>query len=46
MDVRVGLYIQLSAKESMLLNCGVGETLERLLDYKEIQPFHPNANQS
>ena len=25
MDVRVGLYRQLSAEELMLLNCGVGE---------------------
>ena len=25
MDVRVGLYIKLRAKELMLLNCGVGE---------------------
>ena len=25
MDVRVGLYIKLSAEEFMLLNCGVGE---------------------
>ena len=25
MDVRVGLQIKLSAKELMLLNCGVGE---------------------
>ena len=25
MDVRVGLYRKLSAKELMLLNCGVGE---------------------
>ena len=25
----------------MLLNCGVGETLERPLDRKEIQPVHP-----
>ena len=25
----------------MLLNCGVGETLESPLDCKEIQPIHP-----
>ena len=25
MDVRVGLYRKLSAKELMLLNCGIGE---------------------
>ena len=27
MDVRVGLYRGLSAEESMVLNCGVGEDL-------------------
>ena len=30
----------------MLLNCGVGETLESPLDYKEIQPTHSRGNQS
>ena len=30
----------------MLLNCGVGEELESLLDCKEIQPVHPIGNQS
>ena len=30
----------------MLLNCGVGETLESPLDYKEIQPVHPKGDQS
>ena len=30
----------------MLLNCGVGETLESPLDYKEIQPVHPEGDQS
>ena len=30
----------------MLLNCGVGETLESPLDCKEIQPVHPKGNQS
>ena len=29
----------------MLLNCGV-KTLESPLDYKKIQPVHPNGNQS
>ena len=29
----------------MLLNCGVGETLESPLDCKEIQPVHPKGNQ-
>ena len=30
----------------MLLNCGVGETLESPLDFKEIKPVHPKGNQS
>ena len=30
----------------MLLNCGVGETLESPLDGKEIQPVHPEGDQS
>ena len=30
----------------MLLNCGVGETLESPLDSKEIQPVHPKGYQS
>ena len=30
----------------MVLNCGVGETLERPLDGKEIQAVHPKGNQS
>ena len=30
----------------MLLNCGVGETLESPLDCKEIQPVYPKGNQS
>ena len=29
----------------MLLNCGVGESLESPLDCKEIQPVHPKGNQ-
>ena len=29
----------------MLLNCGVGETLESPLDCKEIQPVHPKGDQ-
>ena len=40
MDVRVGLWRKLSAEELMLLNCGVGKTLESSLDCKEIQPVH------
>ena len=35
-----------SAKELMLLNCGVGEDLEIPLDCKEIQPVHPKGDQS
>ena len=30
----------------MLLNCGVGKTLESPLDCKEIQPVHPKRDQS
>ena len=30
----------------MLLNCGIGETLESPLDCKEIQPVNPKGNQS
>ena len=30
----------------MLLNCGVGETLESPLDCEEIQPVHPKGDQS
>ena len=30
----------------MLLNCGIGETLETPLDCKEIQPVYPKGNQS
>ena len=44
MDVRVGLQRKLSTEELMLLNCGVGKTLD--LDCKEIQPVHPKGNQS
>ena len=47
MDVRVELQRKLSAKELMLLNCGLGEkTLESPLDCKEIQPVHPKGDQS
>ena len=34
MDVRVGLWRRLSAKELMLLNCGVGKDSESPLDYR------------
>ena len=40
MDVRVGLWRKLRAKESMLLNCGVGEDSWESLDCKDIQPVH------
>ena len=36
---------RLSAEELMLLNCGVGETLESPLDCKEIQPVHSEGDQ-
>ena len=36
----------LSTEEFMLLNCGVGGTLESPLDSKEIQVVHPKGNQS
>ena len=29
----------------MFLNCGVGKTLESLLDFKEIQPVHSEGDQ-
>ena len=46
MDVRVGLWRMLSAKELMFLNCGVEKTLESPLDCKEVQPVHPKGDQS
>ena len=33
-------------EEMLLLNCGVGEDLESLLDCKDIQPVHPKGDQS
>ena len=45
MDVRVGLWRKLSAKELMLLNCGVGEDSENPLDCKGIQPVHSEGDQ-
>ena len=44
--MRVGLWRKLSTEELMLLNCGVGETLESPLNCKEIQPVHPKGDQS
>ena len=46
MDMRVGPYRGLSMEELMLLNCGVGKTLENPLDCKEIQSIHPKGDQS
>ena len=46
MDVRVGLWRKLRAKELMLLNCSIGKTFESPLDCKEIQPVHPKGDQS
>ena len=43
MDVRVGLCRKLSAKELILLNCGVGEDSWGSLG---LQPVHPKGNQS
>ena len=47
MDVRVGLERKLSAKELMLLNCGVEEDSWESLGSpcKEIQPVKPKGNQ-
>ena len=44
MDVRVGLWRKLSAKELRPLNCDVGEDSSPL-DCREIQPVHPKGNQ-
>ena len=46
MDVRVELWIKLSAEELMLLNCGVGEDSWESLGLQEIQPVHPKWDQS
>ena len=46
MDVRVGLWRKLSTEELMLLNVVLEKTLESPLDSKEIQPVHPNGDQS
>ena len=45
MEVRVGPYRRLSAKELTLLNCGTEEDSESLLDSKEIKPVNPRGNQ-
>ena len=41
MDVRVGPYRKLSAKELMLWNLMLEKTLESPLDSKEIEPVNP-----
>ena len=46
MDVSVGLWRKLRAKELMLLNCGVGEDSCESLDCKEIQPVLPKGDLS
>ena len=46
MDVRVGLWRKLSAKELMLLRMVLEKTFESPLDCKEIQPVHPKGDQS
>ena len=46
MDVRVGLWKKLSAKELMLWTVVLEKSLESPLDYKEIQPVHPKGDQS
>ena len=45
MDVRVGLYRNLSAEELMLLNCGVGEDSCESLGLQEIQLVHSEGDQ-
>ena len=44
MDVRVGPWRRLSAKELMLSNCSAGESLESPLDRKEIKSVNPKGN--
>ena len=46
MDVRVGLQGKLRTKESMVLNCVVGEDSQESRGLQEIQPVHPKGNQS
>ena len=46
MDVRVGLWRKLSAKELMLLSCGVGEDSWESLGLQGGQPVHPKGDQS
>ena len=46
MDVRVGLWRNLSTEELMLLTVVLEKTLESSSDCKEIQPDNPKGNQS
>ena len=46
MDVRVGLWRRLSAKELMLLNCGVGEDSWESLGLQGDPTIHPKGDQS
>ena len=46
MDVRVGLWRNLSTEELMLWIVVLKKTLESPLDCKEIQPVHPKGDQS
>ena len=46
MDVRVGQYRKLSAKELMLLNCGVGEDSWESLGLQGDPTSNPKGNQS
>ena len=45
MDVRVGLWRKLSAKELMLLNCGVGEDSWESLGLQGDQPVHSEGDE-
>ena len=46
MVVRLELQRKLSAKELILLNCGIGEDSWEFLGLQEIQPVYPQGNQS
>ena len=46
MDMKVGLLRKLSAKEFMLLNCGIGDDSWEAFGLQEIQPVHPKGYQS
>jgi len=44
MDVRVGLWRKLNAKELMLLDCGVGEDSWESLGLQGVQPVHSEGD--